>query len=417
LAITGVSKLAGFAREVLISQAYGVSPTTDVFFGLQQLLVLLSSYLLGAFALAFIPHFAKARTRGTEAALIRRSSMVLLGVGVALTVLFLAGSAGPVLAIVGLQRHGDGVGPLFARTLAVAILPTICVGLAHAALHGEGRHIQALTLAALTPWAMLISFMVFTFAPGPPPAIALPWSFSIGALVAGTWGAIVLRRMATSRSHQQPLADSRAGGLRRDLIAATAENVGFGLNQYFTVMFASLTGPGSVSVNAYALRIAFLPLSGIVGPLNQILQSRLAAIEGDARWSWYRPLLLRAGAILATSSAVLFFFRTELVSLVYQRGAFSPSATAAVAAALTPYAAYLFVMALNQTLARYYFVSGRSTEYAVAMTVAYSLGNVAKALTWQSFGLLGVIWASVGAEALALIVLMARISRASPPTQ
>src|SRR5271165_6367624 len=55
LAIGGVFKLSAFAREAFIA----------AYFGLQQFPISLSSFMFGAFSLAFAPAYAKARRSGT----------------------------------------------------------------------------------------------------------------------------------------------------------------------------------------------------------------------------------------------------------------------------------------------------------------------------------------------------------------
>src|SRR5690242_10106468 len=61
LAITllagGVFKISAFVREAFITSHFGLTPLTDTYFSLQQLPLMLGTFMFGAFGRAFTPAY------------------------------------------------------------------------------------------------------------------------------------------------------------------------------------------------------------------------------------------------------------------------------------------------------------------------------------------------------------------------
>ena len=232
----------------------------------------------------------------------------------------------------------------------------------------------------------------------------------IGCFVGGIWA--VHRVAVAFRPAEEPYAvpsQSPPSGLKfvQQLSAASVENVAFNLNQLLTVHFAASTGAGAVALNAYALRIAMLPLSGVVTPVNQMVNTWLAKRRVSEQKRAFTKAMLVTGSAYALCALAVFVLRHSIVRVVYQRGAFSAANTLSVVQALAPYAIYFLVMAPNQLFARFYFVAGKGHVYTSVLLAGYAIGNIFKPFGAAHFQLPGVISAAVIGEGLALLTLVA----------
>ena len=407
LLISFGSKVLGLIREVYISSHFGVSAVTDGFFGVQQLPVMMMSYMMGAFTLAFIPHYVAVREQGRQIKFLKDLLITVTVVAGIATIAMVAGANRLIPAIVGIHSGSHLIGQ-FSIVLAAAVLPSAIVGVAYSLCHAEGEHSKAMLLATTGPAAMLISLLAWGWWPGANLNYALPWSYVIGTFVAAIWAvhrlsvgfepvgvptAIVKRDYPSSLKFVQQLS------------AASIENVAFSLNQLLTVHFAAVSGGGAITFNAYALRIAMLPLSGAATPLNQIVNTWLAKQDSTQQKRAFVKALLLSGTVYSVCALLMFALRHPIVRLVYQRGVFSAADAASVVQALSPYAVYFVVMALNQLFARFYFVVGKGYVYTGVLLGGYLIANVLKPIGAAHFGLLGVISAAVIGEGMALLTL------------
>ncbi len=255
---------------------------------------------------------------------------------------------------------------------------------------------------------MLISLLAWNRWPGADFKYALPWSFVIGSLVGAIWAVQrVVVALKPAGVHSPIFQEPCPSGLKfvQQLSAASVENVAFNLNQLLTVHYAAVTGVGAVALNAYALRIAMLPLSGAATPVNQIVNTLLAKQQITQQKRAFAKALLVAGAAYTFCAFAIFFLRHLIVQLVYQRGVFSAADAASVVQVLAPYSIYFLVMALNQLFARFYFVVGKGHVYTGVLLAGYVIANILKPFGAAHFQLLGVVSAAVTGEGMALLTL------------
>jgi len=413
LAVNAGSKVGGFVREVYISSLYGVSTVTDAFFAVQQIPLFVGNYMFGAFNLVFIPRYASAKQENLSRAFLKALLKILLSAGLVLTALMFVGAYEWVPRIVGVAEQAGDLAGVFARILSLTIVPVILLGVGYGMFHAERQHVKAMLMDALFPLAMLLGLVGLSHVLEANLAYALPWSFVIGASVAGGCATYLARRLVRSDPAPQPQKRRAEGpflkGFFKQLSASSAENVGFNVNQLLNVFFAGTTGPGSVAVYAYATRLAMLPLSGIVNPLAQMIQAWLSSHETPERRGKHFALVALAMLLMVLLIALLLIaFREPLVRFVYQRGEFSASDTIRVSWLLVPYAGYFAVMSLNQLFARYFFVLSRGGLYTTSLLAGYLVSNLLKPFLAASMGLSGVIWACAIGEGLALLSLLAR---------
>ena len=398
------SKLIGAIREIYISSRFGVGPITDTFFAVQQFPASISNYLFGAFTLAFVPHYIAAKRCGLERRLTAKVATFLFAFVCALTVATSAGHGALVPLLTGLKQYRD-LATGFSLIIALSFLPIAANGLAFAVLHAEGKHNQAMMLSALPPAAMMASLLCWLLVPSRFFSLALPWSFVIGSSLGGVWSVWTLARR-TPRPVPVSLRADPPSGFARQLAASSIENLAFNINLILTVHFAALSGPGGVAVNTYSQRISMLALSGAVIPLAQVAQTRLSRAGSELIPAVFGRMIVIFALAFALVAVATYSFRTPLVRLIYQRGAFHSGDTAAVSAALAPYSAYFLVLALNTVFARFFFSISRGQIYTAVLLGGYILGNSLKAYWGVTNGVPGIALSGTVGEGAALVVLM-----------
>lgn len=402
--ISAGSKLVGAGREIYISSRFGVSPITDTFFAVQQIPTAVTNYLFGAFTLAFIPQFIASKGRGLERQFVRRTAAVLVLISLAFSLAMSLGNGGLIATLTGLKQHRE-LTTGFSLILSLSILPIAVNGLAFGVLHAEGKHKRAMVLGALSPVFMLVSLLLWLLAPSRMFCLALPWSYVLGSLSASFWGVWVLVPLFRNLRTQAPAGD-RVRCFGAQLTASSVENVAFNVNIILTVHFAALSGTGGVAINTYAQRISMTALSGVVIPMAQVAHTRLSRVGIEHAASTFSRMLVLLSPCFAVFSLTTFFLRDFLVKLIYQRGAFSISDTAAVSAALAPYCAYFFVMAMNALFARFFFSVSRGQIYTVVLLGGYILGNLLKKFWGVANGVPGIVRCATIGEGAALLVLV-----------
>lgn len=394
LVINAVGKGVGFAREVLISSMFGVSAVTDAFFAIQQLLVFASSYIMGAFNLAFVPAYIRNQAAGAAPHFLRPIVFLLVVLGFAMSLALVAIPNEYLALLLGFSQSSELL-TKFTQILAWAAAPTVIAGIAFGVLHGEQRHQLATILGSMSSVGMLAALLLFYFlADGERGRIsALPWSYLCGVIVSGILAVIVLRPRVLGVGHPEAKPDFKS--FLHAVGASSLENVGFNINQLSNVYFAAKFGEGLVAINAFAFRVGMLPLALVSSQIGQMYQAWAAkAIAGGGKPPKSMFFILCIPSVLI---AILMAFGGEfIVRIVYERGAFGAEQTKNVAQLLTPYAAYFFVMSINQLAARHIFVIGKGMSYTRAMLIAYGAALLAKVFIADSLN--SIIWSCVAAE-------------------
>lgn len=405
LLINGFGKGVGFVREVLISGLFGVSSVTDAFFGVQQVFVFFTSYMMGAFNLAFVPAYVKSHASGAAVRFLRPLALGGLVLGTLFTVLLFQFEEAHARVLFGFSNENPYLLD-FLHVLAWTVVPTVFIGLAFGVLHGEQRHQFATVLGIVSSIGMVLALLLaFGIQSGESISpSALPLSYLLGVFLAGAIAVVVIASRVRGELGSRRVSKSE---FFRSLAASSVENIGFNFNQLTNVYFAARLGEGLVAINAFAFRVGMLPLALVSSQLGQIYQAwaARAKAKGEPLGSRVFLLLCLPSALIALAVA---YFGEAIVRIVYERGEFTAEQTALVAPLLVPYAAYFFVMSVNQLAARHMFVLGRGREYSICMLLAYAAAFLGKLLV--AGDLSGIVWTCVVAEGAVAAVLTARIS-------
>jgi len=395
---TLLSRVLGFARDMLVALTFGAGPLTDAFFVAFRIPNILRRLLAeGALATAIIPVFSEYFVRSSRSEARRMLRAVLALALLALGVTTLLGMLGTPLLLRAIAPGFAGEPERWAlavRLTRVMFPYLILVGLAAlatGALNAHGRFFASALGPAVLNLGMIAA--VALLARRVDPAIL---SLAIGVLVGGLGQLLVqvpsLHRLGLLVGPSAELSHPSLPRIARLLLPAVFGLAAVQVMVLVNTLLASLLAPGAISFLYYADRVMEFPL-GVFGialasaslPLmaRQAAEARLEAIAGTLNFS------LRLATYVAVPASVgLVLLREPIIRVLFQHGRFGEAETAATAAALAWYAAGLV---------------GFSAARIVAQAL-YAVGQAGTAVRW------GVV--AVAANVVAAIALMGPLGHA-----
>jgi putative peptidoglycan lipid II flippase len=424
---TMVSRILGFARDVLIAALVGAGPVADAFFLANRLPNLFRRLFgEGAFNAAFVPGFTSVLAReGQEAAqhFAEQAAAVLAFWLVALTVL--AEIFMP--EVIGIFLPGfTGDPALFELAVTLAritfpYMPLICLAaLFSGVLNGLNRFAAAAAAPVLYN-IVSIGCMLLLVPYVPSAGHALAWGVSLSGVAQLALLVWAVRRAGMRITLPRPRLTPQMRVLFRRMAPGLVGAGAMQLNLFIDGVIISLLPASTASVLYFADRIAQLPL-GVIGVavgtalLPTLSRQREAGDADGARASLNRALEVALALILPAALA-LALVALPIVTVLFQRGAFDAADAAQTARALAAYALGLPAYVLIKVLTPGFFARGdTSTPVRVALG-SVALNIVLNLAFMVPLGYLGPAMASsvsAWANVIALAVLLARAGHLAP---
>ncbi len=364
--MTLLSRVLGFARDIVLARLFGAGAGMDVFVIAFQIPNFLRRlFAEGAFAPAFVPVLSEYREggdRAAERAFVDRVAGTLGGILLLVTA---AGILGAPLLIL-LFSSGFVGGEAGRFDLAVDMLrltfPYILfislTALAGAVLNVHGRFaVPAFTPVLLNLSLIFAALFISTLMPRPTIGLA------IGVMIAGAAQLLFqFPFLARIGLLPRPRWGWRHPGVQRVLTLMLPGIVGSSaaqLNLLVDRHIASYLDTGAISWLYYADRLLEFPLGIFAVALGTVilprLSSRHAARAGEA-FSETLDWALRLTALIATPAAVgLFILAVPVLATLFQHGVFDARDTRMAAWPLMAYALSLVGFTLVKVLAPGYF--------------------------------------------------------------
>ena len=295
--------------------------------------------------------------------------------------------------------------------LTRVMLPFLTLAALAAAVMGMLNSLHHYFVPALAPTMFNVATIVCAFILVPVmPALGLAPIMAIAiAAILGGIGQVAIQWPALRREgfRYRPLLDLEDPGLRRVLVLMGPGTIGLAatqVNLFVNTLLATGQGTGAASWLTYAFRLMYLPI-GLFGVsiATAVLPAaaRHAALD-DA--NGIRETLSRGLALMlmlnVPATLGLTVLATPIVRLIFERGQFLPSDTAATAAALQFYAIGLVGYSAARIASPVFYALGESRVSVAAGTVSIALNIVA------SLALVSVI----GFRGLALSTSLAAIA-------
>jgi putative peptidoglycan lipid II flippase len=350
-AMTILSRVLGFIRDVLIAATLGAGPIADAFFVAFRVPNLFRRlFAEGAFDAAFIPLFAtRFHGEGGEIAARRFAEQALAGLTLALVAFTLLGEiAMPWLML--LLAPGFAADPaklalavLLGRIALPYLLCMSLVALYSGVLNALGRFaVAALAPTLLNIVLILVLLALIGFGHGDQnaTAIALAWGIALAGLLQVVVVAVAAAKASMRLAFRPPRLDA---DMRRLLLLAAPGLVAGGMTQLtvlINTVIASLQDR-VVSWLYYADRLFQLPL-GVIGVAIGVvllpeLSHKLRSGDHSAAIASENRALEIALLLTLPAATALLVAAGPIVRVLFEHGAFSAvdaKATAAMLAAL-----------------------------------------------------------------------------------
>ncbi len=358
--MTLISRMLGFARDILIAALLGAGPLADAFFVAFKLPNFLRRlFAEGAFNAGFVPMFARTLEADGKAVakdFAEQTQAVMIGILVPLVIAAIVAMPW-VIALFAPGFDRGGVRYLGAvelgRITFVYILFISLVALYGGILNSLGRFATAAAAPILLNLC-LIGALLASFAWFGAPAYALAWGVAAAGLAQFFWLRAAVAREAMAPGFRWPRLTPQ---IRRLFALILPGAVGAGvaqINLLADVIFASLLPPGAVSYLYFADRLNQLPL-GVIGvavgtALLPLLSRQLRAGERAAALTSQNRALELALLLTVPAALALAVLGMPIVGVLFERGAFGADATLATSQALAAYAlglpAYVLIKVL-----------------------------------------------------------------------
>jgi putative peptidoglycan lipid II flippase len=394
--LTGLSRIAGLAREVLAAAFFGLSPAFSAFtFAFAIPNVVRSLFADSALSAAFVPIFTELQEEGHKREAFRLAStllLVMLAGLTALCALFIL-TAGWILPLVTPAKYDSGLVVGFSRVLFPIVLILGLNGLVVGILQAYD-HFSIPALSALV-WNLVI--MVFLVGARPLFHQQL-YAYAVGILVATVVQfAMALPVLRTVGFHFEWSFDWRDPRVTRVFKLMIPVTLGLGLINfnalinYFLAGFVSSEGARAIET---AFRLYMLPQGMFSVAIATVLfpqLSRLAARHDMAglRTTIGHGLRLIFLMLLPATAATLVLAE-PLTRLVFQRGEFTAADTDIVSTALFWFSFSLPFSGVNLLLTRSFF-SLQRPWIVTYLSVGNLVVNVVASVALLPLGIGGIV--------------------------
>lgn len=414
--LTGLSRVFGLLRDIVVSYFLGAGPLADAFFVAFKIPNFFRRlFAEGAFQQAFIPVLADFKENQTQHQL---EDFLRAIVGSFATVLLIISLLGSLFSaqLIHLFTFGAWAGedrfdaastmlrvmfPYLGLISLTAFAGSVLNSYQRFAVTASAPILLSVCVIVAAVWAAMLSGHV---------ALAMAW----GVLVAGFLQLIVhLPQVARLGLLKWPKFSFGHKGVRRvmklivpGVYAASAGQINILVG---TILCAQLT-VGTVSWFYYADRIIQLPMALLAVALQTILLPNLSRLNRSGQSESFNATLewgIRMGILIGLPASVaLYFIAKPILATIFLRGAFQAADLEMTAVALQAFAVGLLPMVLTRVFGPAYFAREDMHTPFVYATAGVCVNIVLSLCLFRWLGLLGIAYATTVAAFVNCMLLM-----------
>ncbi|WP_340148780.1 murein biosynthesis integral membrane protein MurJ [uncultured Sneathiella sp.] len=384
---TMISRVLGFLRDILMASVLGAGPVADVFLVAFRIPNMFRRLVAeGAFSAAFIPLFArKLESEGKEMALefAGHSLSVLTGFLIIFSALFMIFM--PVMMQflapgfeVGGMRYELAVEYTritFPYLTAMAIV-ALLGGVLNAFYKFAAMAAAPILLNIILIGSLLLAFYQREETVG----LVLCWSVTVAGLAQIVYLAIACWRSDIKVPLGSPVINKDIKRLFRLMLPGMLGAGVMQINILVGTIIASLLATGSISYLYYADRVYQLPL-GVIGiaigtALLPMLSRQLRSGDEKTALNSMNRAMELSMLLTLPAAAALMIIPEEIITVLFQHGEFTATASMATAMALLAFASGLPAYVLVKILTPAYFAREDTTTPVVVGVLAMILNVV-----------------------------------------
>jgi len=418
-AATGLSRIAGLAREVLVAAVYGIDPDYNTLISVSVIPNLIQQLFAdAAISAAFVPVFtallvAGRRERAFELAAELLGFMCVV-VGGVVVVLFVA--AGPLASAVFPELTTTTAGATLAAELLRILVPSVLflslAGVMSGVLYSFERFTMPAVVSIVWNLTIIVAIVLLHDRIG---VYAMAWGMLVGTVLQVVLLRATLRGSGGSLMPRLHFGDPE---LRRVLLLMVPITITLGMlnfNALVGTYFAQFVSDRAAAEIGYAFRLYQLPQGIFAVTIGTVLFPSLSRFAAARRLDDFRGTVsLGVREMVFVSLPFMAWFAVmpdAFVRLIYERGQFGPQATDEVAAALA-----FFTLGLAFANANIMFNRAFQSLQRPWLPLFVGIGNLALniLLCWLLYGPLGVKGITLSAALVsavnfvALLVLLRR---------
>ena len=335
---TALSRVLGFARDMLIARALGAGAVADAFFIAFRLPNLARRTLSeGALNAGFVPLYLRLKNDAGTSAASRFAADALSGF--AMLLLAVVGAveiaAGAVVLLIAVGYAGEphtlSLATIYTRLAFPFVWGISLASLIGAILNAE-RRFGAAAFAPVAVNVVLIATMLLLAAtPAMPQETQARWlafAVAVSGLVHLAIVAIALLRTPLRLALAWPRLTPE---LRRLLVTSAPAMLASGAAQFIILAATAVASytPSAVSWLYYAERVFQLPLGFVGSAVGLVLLSdladRLAAGDNDGLIDAHNRALEAALLVAMPAAVALLLLAEPIAQVLFERGAFGPA--------------------------------------------------------------------------------------------
>jgi putative peptidoglycan lipid II flippase len=412
---TLLSRITGFARDIMLAAILGAGPVADAFFvALRLPNHFRAIFGEGAFNAAFVPAYARIReSGGAQPSMIFADRVFTLLLAVQIVLLIAALAFMP--SVIGLLAPGFnddpgrfGLAVELTRITFPYLLLISLVTLYGGILNALGRFASPAAAPILLNLSMMMALALAAFFPTAGHAAA--W----GVLLAGVLEVLLVAgdawRQGSLPKFRWPRLDVEMKGFLKRFGPATVGSAETQIALFADTIIASFLVAGSLSALYYADRLNQLPI-GVIGIaagtvlLPEMARRIAAGDETGARHAQNRAVEITL--LLAVPCMVAFLIVPELIMrALFGRGAFTAAHAQAAGATLAAYAIGLLPFVLMRSATVTFLSRGDTITPVKALFVAVAVNVALKVALMHDYAQIGLALATSAGAWVNLLLLM-----------
>ena len=405
--LTLLSRLTGFARDIVLAAVLGAGPIADAFFvALRLPNHFRAIFAEGAFNAAFVPAYARIRQQGGP-------DLAKLFADRVFTLLFVSEVALLAIALVFTPTVISLLAPGFSddpgrfapaveltRITFPYLLLVSLVTLYGGILNALSRFAAAAAAPILLNLSMIMTLATATFFPTPGHAAA--W----GVLIAGFLEVLLVGgdalRNGVMTVFRRPKWDDDVRRFFKALVPATVGSAGVQIALFADTIIASFLAAGALSALYYADRLNQLPI-GVIGiAVGTVLLPEMAsriAVDDEAGARRAQNRAIELTLLLSIPCLVAFLMIPDLIMrALFMRGKFTAADATAAGQTLAAYALGLLPFVLIRSVTATFLARGDTATPVKASLTAVVVNVGFKVLLMGSLAQVGLALAtSIGA--------------------
>jgi len=419
--MTMLSRVFGFARDILIANFLGAGTVADTFvvaFRFPNLFRRL--FAEGAFAAAFVPMFSRSLEGEGEAAAKEFAGQAFSVLAAALFIFVCVVEVAMPWLMPYLAPGFDSVpgkmemATVFSRIAFPYLLFISLVALQSGVLNAFGKFSAAAAAPVLLNITLIAALLGFGGS-DEESGRALVWGVFAAGIVQFAWLAWHCRRAGVVLRLGMPKLTDKVRTLGRRILPVVFGASLYQINLLIGTILATTISDGAVSYLYYADRVTQLPL-GVVGiavgtALLPMISRQLEAGDAEQANAAQNRGIEIALLLTVPAALALIVIPEPIIQVLFERGAFGADASRATAMALMAYAIGLPAYVGIRVFTPGYFAREDTATPVRIAALAMVVNVILNLVLMQPFGHVGIAMASSISAWLNIILLVVVLAR------